>query len=209
MENPYSNITDFYFTIESPASSETIIKKSKFLAQCFPVNNKEQIEEILSNIRKEHYTANHHCFAYRIGIDDNNFRYSDDGEPSGTAGKPILQAIDHFNFKNILVVVTRYFWGTKLGVGPLLRAYYSSALECLTIAKPQKVFLTKLYRIEADYNNINLLKRIFEKYAINYTEKYSDTAEFFPNVLISRVCEFENEIIHKFNGQVHFELIEE
>ena len=208
MENPHSNIADYYLTIDSIVSNELVIKKSKFLAQCFPIRTKEDAEEILSSIRKENYTANHNCFAYRIGNDDNNFRYSDDGEPSGTAGKPILQAIDHYKYKNIIVVVTRYFGGTKLGVGPLLRAYYDSAISVLSIAIPKKIFITKLYKIIADYNHITLLKRIFEKYAVDYEEIYKGNVEFYPNVLISRVFEFENEIIHKFNGQVNFELIE-
>ena len=208
MENPQSNITDYYLTIDSPISNEIVIKKSKFLAQCYPIQTKEDAEEILSKIRKEHYTANHNCFAYRTGLDDNNFRYSDDGEPSGTAGKPILQAIDHYQYKNIIVIVTRYFGGIKLGVGPLMRAYYDSAISALSIANPRKIYITKLYKIIADYSDITLLKRIFEIYAINYNEIYTNIVEFYPNVLISRVCEFENEIIHKFNGQVHFEIIE-
>ncbi|HRS01257.1 MAG TPA: YigZ family protein [Bacteroidota bacterium] len=184
------------------------MKKSKFIGNCFPITISEEIEEILNNIRKEHYTANHNCYAYRIGIDDNNFRYSDDGEPSGTAGKPILQAIDHFKYKNVLVIVTRYFGGIKLGVGPLFRAYYDSALGCLAEALPKKIFITRSYKVVSDYNNITLLKRIFEKYAINYNANYSEVVEFYPNVLISQVNEFENELINKFNGKVHFEIIE-
>ena len=106
------------------------------------------------------------------------------------------------------MIVTRYFGGIKLGVGPLFRAYYDSALGCLAEALPKKIFITRSYKVVSDYNNITLLKRIFEKYAINYNANYSEVVEFYPNVLISQVNEFENELINKFNGKVHFEIIE-
>ncbi|MCE5304496.1 YigZ family protein [bacterium] len=208
MPNLSPNISDSYLTILAPAINEVIVKKSRFLAQCFPVQSKDEIDNILFQIHKEHYTANHHCFAYRIGSNDKIYHYSDDGEPSGTAGKPILQAIDHFHYTNVLVVVTRYFGGIKLGVGPLHRAFYDASFSVLSQATPRQVFLTKMYKIITDYNNINILKKIFEEFTTDYDEIYSEYVEFYPNVLISRICEFENEIIRKTNGQIHFEIIE-
>ncbi|HSN09075.1 MAG TPA: YigZ family protein, partial [Hanamia sp.] len=107
---------DYYFTIETTAVAEFKDRGSKFLAYSFPVKNINDFKKHLQNLKKEHPKAVHHCFAYRIGTDGNVFRTSDDGEPSGTAGKPILGQIDSKNLTDILIVVVRYFGGTLLGV---------------------------------------------------------------------------------------------
>ena len=107
---------DFYFTISKEGSAEYKDRGSKFLAYIFPIKNKDEFKTHLQALKKEHPKAVHHCFAYRIGYDGNNFRVSDDGEPSGTAGKQILGQIDSKNLSDILVIVVRYFGGTLLGV---------------------------------------------------------------------------------------------
>src|ERR1700710_444216 len=106
----------FYNTIETPASTEYKDRGSSFIAYAFPVLSTEDFKTKLNELKKEHPKATHHCFAYRIGIDGNTFRVSDDGEPSGTAGRPILGQIDSKELVNTLVVVVRYFGGTLLGV---------------------------------------------------------------------------------------------
>jgi uncharacterized YigZ family protein len=144
-------------TIKSSCDSRLKEKGSVFIAIAHPVKNIEETETLLSKIRKQYYDASHHCFAYRLS--DGIFRYSDDGEPQGTAGLRILNAIDHFNLKNLLVVVIRYFGGTKLGVGPLGKAYYAAATQTLLAAEIIK--LTSFIRsiIIVDFVHLNHIYR--------------------------------------------------
>lgn len=109
-------------------NNEILIKKSKFLGFLYEISNLEEIKEILNNLKKEHKKATHICYAYKVGV---NAKYSDDGEPSGTAGKPIYNIIEKKNLNNILIVVIRYFGGIKLGAGGLFRAYSNCASELL------------------------------------------------------------------------------
>lgn len=105
-------------------------KGSLFIGYLFPIQNYNEAESILADIRKKHYDASHNCYAYKL-IDEESFKYSDDGEPNGTAGIRILNAIKHFDLTNVLAISTRYFGGTKLGVGPLGKAYYNSAIGAI------------------------------------------------------------------------------
>jgi len=107
---------EFYYTIERTGSAEFKDRGSRFIAFALPVASTEGFKQALNEIKKEHPKATHHCFAYRIGLDGNTFRVSDDGEPSGTAGRPILGQIDSKELVNVMVVVVRYFGGTLLGV---------------------------------------------------------------------------------------------
>ena len=126
---------DVFYTIEEPIRTELPkIKGSRFLAEAYPVKNVAEITEILSYIKKQHGNATHHCYAYRFQ-DLNHFRANDDGEPNGTAGMPILRQIDKLGLCDILVVVIRYFGGTKLGTGGLIRAYGDAAAEVLAMAQ--------------------------------------------------------------------------
>ncbi len=118
---------DHYFTIETQAVAEFKDRGSKFLAYSFPLKSTEEFKKHLHVLKKEHPKAVHHCFAYRVGFDGNNFRVSDDGEPSGTAGKQIIGQIDSKNLTNTLVIVVRYFGGTLLGVPGLIVAYKTAA----------------------------------------------------------------------------------
>ncbi len=124
------NYPDLINTIEKKAQSEFKEKGSLFVGQTFPIQNSEEAENILSEIKKKYYDASNNCYAYKI-IDKEDIKYSDDGEPSGTAGIRILNAINHYQLSNILVISTRYFGGTKLGVGPLGKAYYNSAISAI------------------------------------------------------------------------------
>src|SRR3984957_21337896 len=117
---------DIYYTIEKTATAEFKDRGSKFVGYACPVKTVVECKEKLNEIKKEHPKATHHCFAYRIGLDGNSFRVSDDGEPSGTAGRPILGQIDSKGLVNVLIVVVRYFGGTLLGVPGLINAYGSA-----------------------------------------------------------------------------------
>jgi uncharacterized YigZ family protein len=125
---------DEYQSIKGAVSASLKVEGSKFIAGAFPVQHRGQAEETLAKLRKEYYDATHHCFAYALGIEGKEFRYSDDGEPSGTAGAKILAAIQSKELSDILIVVTRYFGGTKLGTGGLGRAYFESAARALAEA---------------------------------------------------------------------------
>ncbi|HEY8971071.1 MAG TPA: YigZ family protein, partial [Puia sp.] len=114
---------DFYYTIEKEATAEFKDRGSKFIGYAIPVSSVDEFKEKLNEVKKLHPKATHHCFAYRLGLDGNVFRVSDDGEPSGSAGRPILGQIDSKELVNVLVVVVRYFGGTLLGVPGLINAY--------------------------------------------------------------------------------------
>ena len=120
-----------YQTVYQGASAEITEKKSRFIAAVFPVSSEEEATEALENIKKQYWDARHHCWAYVIGTEQVTERFSDDGEPGGTAGKPILEVIRGQKLYNVLVVVTRYFGGTLLGTGGLVRAYSSACKEGL------------------------------------------------------------------------------
>ena len=128
---------DEYTTVRTETAAEIKVAGSRFMATALPILTKQEAEQFLARIRREFWDATHHCYAYRLGADGTRFRFNDDGEPSGSAGKPILSAIDKCTLTDVLVVVTRYFGGTKLGVGGLVRAY-GDATE-LVLGKADKV----------------------------------------------------------------------
>lgn len=152
-----------YFTIEQTSTAEYKDRGSKFLAFAFPMSEPEEIKKVLMEVKKNHPKAVHHCFAYRLGIDGNQFRVNDDGEPSGSAGKPILGQIDSKKLTNLGIIVTRYFGGTLLGVPGLINAYKTAAALCLqTIPIVQKPVLVK-YQLEFDYNAQNEVMQIIKQ----------------------------------------------
>jgi uncharacterized YigZ family protein len=126
---------DVYRTIEKESQGYFKDKGSKFYAFAFPVKHEDEVKEILARLRKEHHSARHHCYAWRIGTEEIIYRVNDDGEPSSTAGKPILGQLQSFNVTNILLVVIRYFGGTLLGVSGLINAYRSAAADALKNAE--------------------------------------------------------------------------
>jgi uncharacterized YigZ family protein len=146
---------DIYYTIEKTATAEFKDRGSKFVGYACPVKTVVECKEKLNEIKKEHPKATHHCFAYRIGLDGNTFRVSDDGEPSGTAGRPILGQIDSKGLTGTLVVVVRYFGGTLLGVPGLINAYKSAASLALQMTPVAQKQVEKEYRVQFDYTSIN------------------------------------------------------
>ena len=148
-------VPDFYNTITQPSTAEFKDRGSKFIAFAFPIETTDDFKLRLQELKKEHPKAVHHCFAYRIGTDGNNFRSSDDGEPSGTAGKPILGQIDSKQITNAAVIVVRYFGGTLLGVPGLINAYKSSAALALQVTPVVQKQVEIKYSIEFDYTRMN------------------------------------------------------
>ena len=157
-------IPDFYTTIEKPSIAEFKDRGSRFIAYAFPVNDVSDFKEKLVKIRKEHSKATHHCFAYRIGPDRSVYRVSDDGEPSGTAGKPILGQIDSKQLTDVLIIVVRYFGGTLLGAGGLINAYKNAASLALQVTPiVQKPVLVN-YHLQFDYTLMNDIMAISKQF---------------------------------------------
>ena len=156
--------SDTYKTLAEPSTGEFKDRGSKFFAYAYPVEDEEAAMEKLAALRKEHFKARHHCFAWRFGIDGLRFRANDDGEPSGTAGRPILGQIDSFELTNVVVIVVRYFGGTLLGASGLIQAYRESAAEALRQAAIEERILQAIYRIRFDYalmsNVMNAIKKL-------------------------------------------------
>lgn len=136
----------------------TVINKSSFIAQIYPVNSEAEVKEYLTNAKKKYYDASHHCYAFKLA--DGTVRYSDAGEPSGTAGIRILNAIDHFSLRNQLIIVSRIFGGIKLGVGSLGKAYYLSAFEVINNSKISTRQLFQKATISAEYEQFSFIHRI-------------------------------------------------
>jgi uncharacterized YigZ family protein len=154
---------DYYFTIDQEAVAEFKERGSKFLAYTFPVNSIEQFKQKLQKLKEHHPKANHHCFAYRIGADGNTFRVSDDGEPSGSAGRPIMGQIDSKQLTNIAVIVVRYFGGTLLGVPGLINAYKTSTALVLQTIPIIQTQIEVFYTVEFDYTRMNEVMMILKQ----------------------------------------------
>ena len=151
-----------YFTIDRPSVAEFKDRGSKFTAYAYPIETVADFKKILQQLKKEHPKAVHHCFAYRLGTDDNSFRGSDDGEPSGTAGRPILGQIDSRQLTNVLVVVVRYFGGTLLGVPGLINAYKMATSMAFQLTPLiQKPVVVK-YDIQFDYTRWNEIMQVMK-----------------------------------------------
>jgi uncharacterized YigZ family protein len=147
-----TNQKEKFKTIAAATTSLFKDRGSKFLGYSFPINSIEEVKAKLIEVKQEHPKATHHCFAYRIGIDGLSFRASDDGEPSGSAGRPILGQIDSAGFTNVLVVIVRYYGGTMLGVPGLINAYKTATTEALQIAIPIEKWICQRMEITFDYN---------------------------------------------------------
>jgi uncharacterized YigZ family protein len=157
-------LKDTYKTIQFP-TDELLFKEknSKFFGYCFPINSDVAIKPIIDDLRKKHFGAGHFCYAYQIGTDKIQFRANDDGEPSNTAGMPIYGQIQSFDLTNILVVVVRFFGGTKLGVGGLISAYKTTAQLAIESASIIEKTIDIQYIISFDYKNMNKIMRIIKE----------------------------------------------
>ncbi len=140
-----------YKTIAIPSTAEFKDRGSKFLAYAYPILSVQDVKEKIQALKKEHPKAVHHCFAYRIGIDGKQFRASDDGEPSGSAGKPILGQIDSVGLTNVLVIVVRYWGGSLLGVPGLINAYKTATADALNGVALTEKWVEEMYEISFDY----------------------------------------------------------
>ncbi|HHW71188.1 MAG TPA: YigZ family protein [Clostridiales bacterium] len=206
-----------YFSIGKRATQELLINKSRFIGDVFHVVSEDEALENIQSIRDTYPDATHHCYAYYIGVDSIIKRFNDDGEPSGTAGMPILQVIEQREIENVLVVVTRYFGGIKLGAGGLVRAYSKTTAK--TLDKAGRVWMELcdkgILTIEYEYlgsveyflnqNNIPILDTIYEDKVYIYVISPQPWDE-----LVQRVNDICNgTLIHKKLGQEYYPLAKE
>ena len=190
-----------YNTIKENASYEIVEKKSKFIGNVFYVESKEEAEKIIKEQKKKYHDARHNCWAYRV-LDDNNVveKSSDDGEPSGTAGAPMLNILSKENIVNTLVVVTRYFGGILLGTGGLVKAYSESTKLALEQAKITKIEEGYIHKIEINYSDLDSFKYYLKNNEIKLVKE-----EYFENVVLytfmpkNKTQCFEKEKINGFN----------
>lgn len=172
---------DTYLTISSPSEALYKDKGSKFYAFAYPVQTVEQIKDILAEKRKEYYDARHVCYAYMLGYERNQFRANDDGEPSGTAGRPILGQINSSNLTDILIIVVRYFGGTLLGTSGLIQAYKTSAAEAIVAATIEERIVEKTFMSRFGYQDLNAVMRImkdFDLAIVNQVQEMDCTLYF-------------------------------
>lgn len=161
-----------YLTISKPSEGLFKDRGSKFLAFAYPVSTEEEIKEIQEKLRSDYHDARHHCYAYMLGPEKENYRANDDGEPSSTAGKPILGQIKSFDLTNILIVVIRYFGGIKLGVGGLIHAYKTASEEALKNANIIKKILHDIYELKFEYPEMNNIMRILKEENIEQIDQH-------------------------------------
>lgn len=162
---------DFYYTVAQASFAEFKDRGSKFIAFVYPVASAEEVKNHLQLLKKEHAKAVHHCYAYRIGLDGNNFRVTDDGEPSGSAGKPILNQIDSKQITNVLVIVVRYFGGTLLGIPGLINAYKTATTLALQLIPVIKKSVEIKYELHFDYTKMNEVMTLVKQYGCTVIEQ--------------------------------------
>lgn len=195
---------DNYTTLKGMASSEIKVKGSRFIGYAITAGDKLGAESFIGEISKKHHDATHNCFAYRIGIGDGTiFRYSDAGEPSGTAGRPILESIEGRELTDVVCVVTRYFGGTKLGTGGLARAYGECASGTLDNGEKVIKYVTGTIRIVFEYDLTGVVMTLVSDYdcKIESTHYKTDT-EMTLSVRLSLLERFRQALIDATAGKV-------
>ncbi|GHA71938.1 IMPACT family protein [Pontibacter akesuensis] len=162
---------DTYRTIEAPSEGLYKEKGSKFIALAFPVYSEEDVKDTLAELRKKYYDARHHCYAYILGADQTRYRANDDGEPNHSAGDPILGQMRSAGLSNVLIVVVRYFGGTKLGVSGLINAYKVAAAEAIAQATILEKHETTLLQAHYDYPQMNDVMSLVKEYDLTVREQ--------------------------------------
>ncbi|MEQ9231718.1 MAG: YigZ family protein [Cyclobacteriaceae bacterium] len=188
-------MTEIFHTIGTPTSGEYKEKGSKFLAFAYPVESEDDVKECLENLRKEFYDARHHCYGYILGTSEQATRANDDGEPNHSAGDPILGQIKSFELTNCLVVVVRYFGGTKLGVGGLIQAYKEAANEALVKAVKKRIIETHSVKLKFNYDQMGTVERWLEDFPCTEIQReYTTSCILSFEIEISKWPELRSKI---------------
>ena len=195
-------MVDTYCTLAAPARAELKRKGSRFLAQAHPVETTEAAEAQIEAVRRERYQATHHCTAYRIHPSADTFRYNDDGEPSGTAGPPILQRIDARDLTNTLIIVTRYYGGTKLGTGGLARAYGDAAAAALDAASITETVVRTPVAVTFDYSDTTAAEQVLRQFdTARLDDTYTDVTRWLVGLRPSQVDAFVQAMTNALGGR--------
>ena len=195
-----------YKTLANPAVYEYEIKRSKFICYAFPISSSEDANEKYREIRKKHSDATHNCYAYVCGVDENTVKFSDDGEPSGTAGQPILEVLKKKELKNSLLIVTRYFGGIKLGGGGLIGAYTESAAGGVAAAGVAVAESCRLLELKFDYSRITVIDGFLSSRRVRVSDKiYDSDVVYYVAIPTSDVEGTVAEIIDICMGKIDVE----
>jgi uncharacterized YigZ family protein len=189
---------DTYLTIAHPSEGVYKEKGSRFIAFACPVLHEDEIKELLATIRKDHFSAKHCCYAWTLGVENARFRMNDDGEPQGTAGRPIYGQIQSFGLKNIMVVVVRYFGGTLLGVSGLIRAYKQATIEAIANAEIVTRIVELNVEIEFNYLSMNAIMHFIKE---EHLEIIGSNFDMKCSVLIKVRMARLNEIISRIENK--------
>lgn len=194
-----------FLTVKEASETQCIIHKSRFIGRCFPVQSEEEALSLLADIRKEYWDAAHNCFAYRIGETASTARFSDDGEPAGTAGKPIMDVLSGRGVTDVLCVVTRYFGGVLLGAGGLVRAYGKSAALSLEEAGIIQKVRAAIMRIIVEYPLYSMVEAFVKANGKLIQSTFSEHVTLEAAVPELKSESFKKSLIELTNGKVQIE----
>lgn len=198
-----------YKTVSQRAEIEIVEKKSRFIATVMPVTSQEEADEFLNELRKKYWNATHNCFAYQIGEHNEIQRFSDDGEPQGTAGKPILDVLKGEELRDTAIVVTRYYGGTLLGTGGLVRAYGRSAKEGILAAGILECILMRRYVVTIAYTLVGKVQYLLsENGYITEETIYTDDVTLYVLVEEDHCDRFEKELTEQTNGEAMIQKVD-
>ena len=203
-----SDIPQSYITIANEFRTEYIIEKSRFISTIAPVTTEAEAQTFIQRISKEFWDATHNCTAYAIGPRQEQQRSSDNGEPSGTAGKPMLEVLKKTGITNVAVVVTRYFGGIKLGAGGLIRAYSHSVAKAVHEGPKILIAPRQIVTISIDYSNFGSIERQLQSLNLHYTASFTDVVSIEIYVDPDTVSSLETELTNLTGGNLHWELQE-
>ena len=192
-----TQIQDSYKSIAAESRGLFKDNGSRFIAHAYPVETEEEIKEIVAALKKEYYDARHHVYAYRLGYMGDKFRANDDGEPSGSSGRPVLGQIDSNGLSDILVVVVRYFGGIKLGIPGLIRAYKTATADAIANAEIVEKIASKMYRVYFGYMSMNSVMKVFKDMGLEQkNQKFDMECTMDTSVRLSQVDTFLERIGH-------------
>ena len=186
-----AQILDSYKSIAAPSEGLFKDNGSRFIARAYPVETEEEVKEMVASLKKEFYDARHHVYAYRLGYKGDRFRANDDGEPSGSSGRPVLGQIDSNGLSDILVVVIRYFGGIKLGIPGLIRAYKTSTADAIANAEIVEKIASRMYRVSFGYMGMNSVMKVFKDMGLELkNQKFDMECSIDTSVRLSQVDTF-------------------
>lgn len=199
-----------YLTIGKTGQHELIIKKSKFICSLARTETVEEAQEFIEQVSKKYHDATHNTYAYTLGLNDNQVKASDNGEPSGTAGIPELKALQLMKLKNVTAVVTRYFGGIKLGAGGLIRVYSNSVTEAAQNIGVVKCIMQQLIQFSIPYNRIDEINHYLEENRISITsQEYTTNVTIQIYLDLDQIQKVEDSLINLLSGKVEFNKLDQ